>query len=50
MSHAYILHFESIKDRDYYVSQDPAHQAFKEAAAFVLENAQVVDFQDGSYT
>jgi len=50
MTHAFILHFYSNEDRDYYVNDDPAHQEFKKIAATVLEKAQVVDFQDGVFT
>ncbi|KAJ8106355.1 hypothetical protein OPT61_g9592 [Boeremia exigua] len=50
MSHAFILRFSSNEDRDYYVKEDPAHQAFKDAAAAVVEKAIVVDFQEGVFT
>lgn len=50
MSHAFILQFSSNEDRDYYVNQDPVHQAFKDAAAAAVEKTLVVDFQDGVFT
>jgi hypothetical protein len=50
ISHAFIVQFHSNEDRTYYVEQDPAHQAFKAAAADVLENVIVVDFQEGVFT
>ncbi|EUC32756.1 hypothetical protein COCCADRAFT_37359 [Bipolaris zeicola 26-R-13] len=50
ISHAFVLQFHSIEDRDYYVNQDPAHKAFKEAASAVVEKATVVDFQNGVFT
>ncbi|KAF2642361.1 hypothetical protein P280DRAFT_447676 [Massarina eburnea CBS 473.64] len=50
VSHAFIVHFESNEDRTYYVSDDPVHQAFKEAAGPYLEKAIVVDFQEGVFT
>lgn len=50
MSHAFILRFNSNEDRDYYVKEDPAHQAFKDAAAEVVEKTLVVDFQEGVFT
>ena len=49
MSHAFILRFNSKDERDYYVKEDPAHQAFKDAAA-VVEKTVVVDFQEGIFT
>lgn len=50
MSHAFILRFVSNEDRDYYVKEDPAHQAFKDAAAAVVEKTLVMDFQEGVFT
>jgi hypothetical protein len=50
ISHAFVLQFHSIQDRDYYVNDDPAHKAFKEAASAVVEKATVVDFQNGVFT
>ncbi|KAF1926097.1 stress responsive A/B barrel domain-containing protein [Didymella exigua CBS 183.55] len=50
LSHAFILRFTSKDDRDYYVKDDPAHKAFKEAAAAVVEKTVVVDFQEGVFT
>ncbi|KAF1358341.1 hypothetical protein EJ07DRAFT_124781 [Lizonia empirigonia] len=50
MSHAFILRFSSKEERDYYVKEDPAHQAFKDAAAAVVEKTIVVDFQEGVFT
>lgn len=50
ISHAFILRFASEDDRDYYVNEDPAHQAFQEAAAVVVEKTIVVDFQEGVFT
>ncbi|KAF3007883.1 hypothetical protein E8E13_010964 [Curvularia kusanoi] len=49
ISHAFILKFSSSEERDYYVKSDPAHQAFKEAAATVVEKTIVVDFQEGVF-
>jgi hypothetical protein len=50
ISHAFVLQFHSIEDRDYYVNNDPVHKAFKEAAAPALEKAIVVDYQNGVFT
>jgi hypothetical protein len=49
MTHGFVLQFESIEDRDYYVNKDPIHAAFKKEAASVMEKAQVVDFTDGMF-
>ncbi|EOA92207.1 uncharacterized protein SETTUDRAFT_153173 [Exserohilum turcica Et28A] len=50
ISHAFVLQFHSVEDRDYYVNEDPAHKAFKEVAAAAVERATVVDFQNGVFT
>ncbi|KAL1612431.1 hypothetical protein SLS60_000658 [Paraconiothyrium brasiliense] len=49
LSHAFIVQFASNEDRDYYVNQDPTHDAFKKAAGPFIEQAVVVDFQDGAF-
>ncbi|KAH9876042.1 hypothetical protein J1614_003920 [Plenodomus biglobosus] len=49
VSHAFVLQFHSNEDRDYYVNEDPAHQAFKLAAGAVVEKTIVVDYQDGVF-
>lgn len=49
MSHAFILRFSSNEERDFYVKEDPAHKAFKDAAAAVVEKTIVVDFQEGVF-
>ncbi|KAF2625329.1 hypothetical protein BU25DRAFT_412765 [Macroventuria anomochaeta] len=50
ISHAFVLRFSSEEERDYYVKEDPAHQAFKDAAAAMVEKTIVVDFQEGVFT
>ena len=50
ISHAFVLQFHSIEDRDYYVNDDPVHKTFKEAAASALEKAIVIDYQNGVFT
>lgn len=49
MTHGFVVEFDSLKDRDYYVKQDPAHQAFMKAAGEVLEGATVLDFEAGKF-
>jgi hypothetical protein len=46
LSHAFVVQFSSNEDRDYYVNQDPAHDASKKAAGPFFEKAIVVDFRD----
>ncbi|KAF9738768.1 hypothetical protein PMIN06_010498 [Paraphaeosphaeria minitans] len=49
LSHAFVVQFASNEDRDYYVNQDPAHDAFKKAAGPFIEKAVVVDFENGVF-
>lgn len=49
ITHAFVVHFASADDRDYYVSKDPAHLAFVKSLDGIIEKAQVVDFIDGVY-
>lgn len=50
LSHGFVVQFRSNEDRDYYVDQDPAHQAFKNAAGPLIEKAVVFDFRDGVFS
>ncbi len=36
-------------DRDYYVKNDPTHQAFVKSIGGIVEKVTVVDFTDGVY-
>lgn len=47
MTHGFVVEFASAADRDYYVSDDPAHRAFVQSIDGLVEKAVVVDFQDG---
>lgn len=49
MTHAFVMEFESVEHRDYYVNDDPSHDEFKKLAGEVLEKAQVVDFINGVF-
>lgn len=49
MIHASVVEFNTAKDRDYYVNDDPVHAAFKEVAGKVLEKAQVIDYAPGVF-
>ncbi|KAF2740863.1 hypothetical protein EJ04DRAFT_424059 [Polyplosphaeria fusca] len=49
MTHAFILRFQTKEHRDYYLSEDPVHRAFRETASTVLERVQVIDFQEGVF-
>lgn len=42
-----MVEFESEEDRDYYVSQDPAHQDFIKFAGPHIENVKVLDYEPG---
>ena len=45
----FVVEFDSVEDRDYYVKTDPTHQAFIKHAGTVLEKATVVDFTAGAF-
>ncbi|GLA93447.1 hypothetical protein AtubIFM61612_010644 [Aspergillus tubingensis] len=49
ITHAFVVHFASADDRDYYVSKDPAHLAFVKSLDGIIEKAQAVDFIDRVY-
>lgn len=49
ITHAFVVEFASVEDRDYYVKEDPAHREFVKGLDGILEKAQVVDFTDRVY-
>ena len=49
MTHAFVVEFDSAADRDYYVQEDPAHQAFVRSLDGVIEKAQAIDFTNGVF-
>ena len=49
MTHAFILEFDSVEDRNYYIEEDPAHKAFQQSVAAVLDKVIVVDFTNGRF-
>ncbi|KAH6621237.1 hypothetical protein B0J18DRAFT_466843 [Chaetomium sp. MPI-SDFR-AT-0129] len=49
MTHGFVVEFASPEDRDYYVTTDPAHQAFVKTLSGVVEKPTVLDFVDGLY-
>ncbi|KAL2760181.1 hypothetical protein ACRALDRAFT_1091148 [Sodiomyces alcalophilus JCM 7366] len=44
ITHGFVVEFASAEDRDYYVKDDPAHQAFVKSIGGLIEKAVVVDF------
>ena len=49
MTHAFVVEFASVEDRDYYVKEDPVHREFVQSLDGVLEKGQVVDFTPGVF-
>ncbi|UNI14535.1 hypothetical protein JDV02_001153 [Purpureocillium takamizusanense] len=53
ITHAFIVEFDSVADRDYYVKEDPAHIEFVKTYVTspdtVLEKGQVIDFVTGEF-
>ncbi|KAK2606261.1 hypothetical protein QQS21_003309 [Conoideocrella luteorostrata] len=48
-THAFIVEFESVQDRDYYVNEDPAHSAFVKEVLQSLDKATILDFSPGVF-
>lgn len=44
-----MVEFATDEDRDYYVKEDPVHQAFIGSLSGVVETAQVIDFTPGVF-
>ncbi len=49
LTHGFAVEFASKEDRDYYVSKDPAHQAFVKKNGPRFEDVRVVDYEKGVY-
>ena len=49
ITHAFVVVFESVEDRDYYVKTDPAHHAFIEFVGPHVEKVNVVDYSEGQF-
>ncbi|KAL4789288.1 hypothetical protein BDV19DRAFT_383238 [Aspergillus venezuelensis] len=47
-THAFIAEFETPEDRDYYVSQDPAHMQVNSETSWMVEDFVVIDFTAGN--
>lgn len=42
MTHAFVLEFASVEDKDFYLLEDPVHRAFSVKAAPLIEDSVVV--------
>jgi hypothetical protein len=49
ITHGFVVEFASREDRDYYVKEDPTHQAFVKSIEDLVEKAIVVDFNDREF-
>jgi len=49
LTHGFVVEFASKEDRDYYVSKDPAHQAFVKTLNDKVTDSRVIDFEPGVY-
>ncbi|KAN0077857.1 hypothetical protein V8E54_006161 [Elaphomyces granulatus] len=49
ITHAFVVEFENVEDRDYYVQHDPAHRAFVQSLDGVMKKVQVIDFSNGVF-
>ncbi len=48
-SHSFVTHFKDEEDRRYYLEEDPAHLAFVESLADIIQNVRVVDYSPGVF-
>lgn len=48
-THGFVVEFAAKEDRDYYCSDDPAHQAFVAKNAVRFEDVRVIDYDNGQY-
>ncbi|KAK7753004.1 hypothetical protein SLS62_004953 [Diatrype stigma] len=44
IQYGFVVEFDSLEDRDYYVEKDAAHEAFKKSAGPIIEKVIVVDY------
>ncbi|KAI1465192.1 stress responsive A/B barrel domain protein [Daldinia caldariorum] len=49
ITHAFVMEFESIEDRDHYVNNDPYHAEFKSWIISYLEKFIIVDYEEGVF-
>ncbi|CAG9936526.1 unnamed protein product [Clonostachys rosea f. rosea IK726] len=51
ITHSFIIEFDAVEHRDYYLLTDPAYQKFRENVRDYLDDDIIsVDFQHGKYT
>lgn len=49
ITHAFVVEFASVEDRDYYVNTDPAHRDFVAFIGPIAEKAVIVDYAEGEF-
>lgn len=49
LEHAYVVTFRSAKERDYYLDEEPEHQAFKQLLQGKVSDITVFDFESGDF-
>ncbi|KAG8156405.1 hypothetical protein KVR01_013746 [Diaporthe batatas] len=48
-THGFVVEFASTQDRDYYVTQDPAHQKLRKRISSLVQDVVVVDWENGRF-
>ncbi|KAK5045694.1 hypothetical protein LTR84_009063 [Exophiala bonariae] len=48
-THGFVVEFASAQDRDYYVNDDPSHQAFVKKNGERFDDVRVIDYEKGVY-
>ncbi|KAH8687612.1 hypothetical protein BGZ60DRAFT_394033 [Tricladium varicosporioides] len=46
-THGFVSHFDNEEDRNYYLTEDPAHLAFVKSLDGIIQNVRVVDYEPG---
>ncbi|KAJ5764751.1 stress responsive A/B barrel domain protein [Penicillium odoratum] len=49
ITHAFVVGFASVADRDYYAKKDPAHLDFGASLTPIVQKVHVVDIEHGVY-
>lgn len=49
LTHAFVVEFRSVWERDYYVRDDPDHRVFKDSIEKIVDKVVVMDFEPGRF-
>ncbi|KDQ10485.1 hypothetical protein BOTBODRAFT_36189 [Botryobasidium botryosum FD-172 SS1] len=49
LTHGFVVEFENVQDRNYYVNEDSYHKAFQAFTYGKIEKVRVIDFTPGEF-